>query len=351
MQQYIRRLIAKNYGCLKDVEVDLTPLHAFIGPNDSGKSTLLRAARTIVHLASDRFLSTKSPENLRPFEPDLYQAQSDLRLTAETTGGLRLSIIGLGKEAQTNEVLQTEDGTNNESKRRTLTKDSESSHWPYLNGAQLVRFDPDALRKSSHLLTDEGIRGFYDDRGFGLPGIYDAILNRGDDAFQKIVIEARKLFPAVKNIRLRVVSSSEKEIEIELTSGERVPATFISEGLLFYLGFAALQSLSPPSLILVEEPENGLHPARIMQVMDILKHVAKETQVLIATHSPLVINEMQPEEVTVVTRDPVKGTNIHPIEKTPDFEGRSKIYALGELWLSYADGDMEKPLLSGEEPL
>lgn len=36
---------AINYACLKDVKVSLTPLHAFIGPNDSGKSTLLRAIR------------------------------------------------------------------------------------------------------------------------------------------------------------------------------------------------------------------------------------------------------------------------------------------------------------------
>ncbi len=68
---------------------------------------------------------------------------------------------------------------------------------------------------------------------------------------------------------------------------------------------------------------------------------------LIATHSPLVINEMRPEEVSVVTRPPEKGTQVVRIDRTPDFEDRAKVYALGELWLSYADGDYESPLLEG----
>jgi AAA15 family ATPase/GTPase len=42
----IEKLFAENYGCLKKVETPaLGMLHAFIGPNDSGKSTLLRAVQ------------------------------------------------------------------------------------------------------------------------------------------------------------------------------------------------------------------------------------------------------------------------------------------------------------------
>ena len=67
MSDFIERLTVKNYGCVKDVSVELTPLHAFIGPNDSGKSTLLRAMRTLVQLAGDTFRGAL--DNLQPFEP------------------------------------------------------------------------------------------------------------------------------------------------------------------------------------------------------------------------------------------------------------------------------------------
>jgi len=39
----ITRFQATNYACLKDVSLTLTPLHALVGPNDSGKTTLLNA--------------------------------------------------------------------------------------------------------------------------------------------------------------------------------------------------------------------------------------------------------------------------------------------------------------------
>jgi hypothetical protein len=71
-----------------------------------------------------------------------------------------------------------------------------------------------------------------------------------------------------------------------------------------------------------------------------------KSTILIATHSPLVINELKPNEVTVVTRDD-SGTHCKPIGETPGFADRSKVYALGELWLSYANGKDEAPLLKG----
>src|SRR5262245_52148267 len=55
MSEFIQRLTVKNYGCIKDITATLTPLHAFIGPNDGGKSTLLRAVRTLHQLGAAAF--------------------------------------------------------------------------------------------------------------------------------------------------------------------------------------------------------------------------------------------------------------------------------------------------------
>lgn len=66
---------------------------------------------------------------------------------------------------------------------------------------------------------------------------------------------------------------------------------------------------------------------------------------MLATHSPLVINELGPDEVTIVTRDAERGTICTPMRETKMFEQRSKVYALGELWLSYADGNFETELV------
>jgi predicted ATPase len=121
----------------------------------------------------------------------------------------------------------------------------------------------------------------------------------------------------------------------------------MSEGMLYYLAFAILPYLDPTPIVLVEEPENGLHPARIAEVMRMLRAISEKTQVILATHSPLVINELRPDEVTVVTRSAEHGTKATLLKDTPNFEERSKVYALGELWLSYANGEDEAPLLQG----
>ena len=74
---------------------------------------------------------------------------------------------------------------------------------------------------------------------------------------------------------------------------------------------------------------------------------AGKTQVVFATHSPLVINEMAPEEVTLVTRTLERGTICTPMKNTRAFAERSSVYSLGELWLSYANGIDEKDLVEG----
>jgi len=69
--------------------------------------------------------------------------------------------------------------------------------------------------------------------------------------------------------------------------------------MLLYLAYAALSCLEPASVLLVEEPENGLHPARIADVMKVLRNISKDTQVLISMFSNRMTNTLSKEMVTV----------------------------------------------------
>jgi energy-coupling factor transporter ATP-binding protein EcfA2 len=375
---FIERFAAKNYSCLKDVSVALTPLHAFIGPNDSGKSTLLRAMRTAVQFAGDRFTLDEEGQP-QPFDPgvsswpvlDAKEALieicvRDVIYRVRDTGSVTEDAEPQGLFEVDEEILV--DGKQVSTKSRKTRKASDgrydgdgallnikrsgnsslkSAGRFFMRGARLLRLVPHALREPSKLITSR--IDFDDEYGRGLPGVYDVILSQHMDGYLAIQENVRRLFPSVKALGLENISESTKEIRIQLTSGEWVPARFMSEGLLYYLAFEAIQHLAPKALLLVEEPENGLHPARIVEVMRILREISKTTQVLLATHSPLVINEMQPEEVSVVTRKPDEGTKVTPMKETANFEKRSSVYALGELWLSFADGVEEAPLLEGRK--
>jgi predicted ATPase len=226
-------------------------------------------------------------------------------------------------------------------------------------GAALVRLDADAIREPSPLLTNLSQLDLAGDRGRGLPGMLDYLRDRDEAAFTSIREDVYRLFPAVQYLSLKAVEQYEtagkgafpvqrKVIQIRLKDGTEVDADRISEGLLYYLAYRALQHVSPAAVLLVEEPENGLHPARVVEVVGVLRKISEGgTQVVVATHSPLVVNELSPAEVSLVTRPDATGTVVTPIARTPGFDSRAKVYALGELWLNYADGKDESALING----
>jgi len=326
MAGFLKELHVKQFACLKDVKCNLTPLHAFIGPNDSGKSTLLNL---IASLFSGRY-----PDSIHVFAnfidgSGLWINHAGNPGVNVTTGG-NPQIVPLASATTQQELaaLSVRVGTG-------------------VERAQLVRLNADELRMPSQLLpygTDLLLQG----RGQNIAGLYDAVRDRNVERFTAISRQVTEMFPTVKTLGLRATGQSQKVLTVALVDGTEVLSGAMSEGLLYYLAFAILAELRRPAVYLVEEPENGLHPSRIADIVHTLRAIAEDAknpvQVIMATHSPLVVNELRPEEVTVVTRDPVTGTQLHPIKATPHFEERSKVYALGELWLSYADGKAEAPL-------
>ncbi|MEW5851369.1 MAG: AAA family ATPase [Myxococcota bacterium] len=341
-------LTVKDFRCLKDVSVPLTPLHVFIGPNDSGKSTILRAAHLIGEVAS------ASTNGAWPFDRvrALFRFEERPTLQADVVDGRSLVMrhTGTGYEARVRPggAVVAEFTQNGTSGARATGPDREVC--AAIGPATFVRLNASALREPSELIP-EGAEIAFQDTGAGLAGVYEAILSRGDQSFHEIAARVRTLFPTIKRLWVPTTPEKKKELAIELHDGVEVRSADMSEGLLYYLAFEALACIQRPAVILVEEPENGLHPARIAEVMKLLRGIAEDktrpAQVLIATHSPLVVNEARPEEVTVVTRDVERGTQCTRMKDTPHFEERQKVYALGELWLSYADGRDETPLLRG----
>ncbi len=335
---YIESLHIENYGCIQDATFHFTPLHALIGPNDSGKSTVLRALLTVANASEIHDRGT--PQLLaQALIGNLASGGSSFEISISTkvTG-----VIKSGRRAQ-----EHQDPASAPPAYHRLQMRMDPAISQAIQGAQVLRLDPDFLRAQRRLIPDGRSLSFADERGTGLPALYDALIARDLPAYMALNQELTRLFPSVQSIQLPNPSDGTKAIGVKLKNGTVVPAELMSEGMLYYLAFAVLPYLDPTALILIEEPETGLHPARIAEVMRELRAISEKTQIILATHSPLVINEMQPEEVTVVTRSPERGTKATRFLDTADFEERSKVYALGELWLSYANGDDEAPLLQG----
>lgn len=345
----LEQLKIVNYGCIKSAEVTLSPLHALVGPNDSGKSTILRALRTLSLLAEgnvEALNHTPEAANLKvALRANLGLGEPSLAASSGVkTWSVHVAPDGNFERIDGGEMKPVDPSTG---RSRLITSPPLASFAKTISGSQVLRLEPDQLRLSSGLIPDGQPLRFTSEHGLGLPGLYDAVQTRDFEAFRIINEQLRQLFPAVKALRLKNISSGQKSLGVELSDGTAVSAEFMSEGLLYYLAYAALGHLEQTAMLLIEEPENGLHPARIADVMRSLREVSRRTQVIIATHSPLVINELEGHEVSVVTRTVEAGTQVKLMKDTKDFEERSKVYSLGELWLSYADGNEESALLNG----
>ncbi len=78
----------------------------------------------------------------------------------------------------------------------------------------------------------------------------------------------------------------------------------LSDGMLRFLCLeAALLSPFLPLLVVIDEPEAGLHPQLLPIVADIIKTGAERTQVLVTTHSPDLLNCFELDQIAVMTRE------------------------------------------------
>ena len=335
---FVETVRIQNFGCARDVTLELTRLHALIGPNDSGKSTVLAAIRTACEL-------------IRVGQTAL---QNDRGLDPRGVSGTAVTLRWATKELfcfrdKVRWQIRARDHKDRREYDQALLDRFSSELADPMRGATLVRWDPDAIRQPCELITEGGALSF-GERGERVPAIYEAILSRDRAAFDDIEAGVKRHFPSIKSIWLPTLDRSMKGLGAILNDGTRVHAHEMSEGLLYWLAFAILPHVDPAATLLVEEPENGLHPSRIAEVVNVLREVSRTMQVIVATHSPLVINEFQPNEVTILTRDEKTGTRATRMDRTTHFQQRQQVYALGELWLSFADGVDEAALVKDSDP-
>lgn len=107
----------------------------------------------------------------------------------------------------------------------------------------------------------------------------------------------------------------------------------LSDGSLRFIALATL-FLQPeayrPSVILVDEPELGLHPYAITMLAALIKQASTNTQVILSTQSPLLLDHFQPEDVLVADRVD-GGTQFTRLDSTK-LAGWLESYSLGQLW-------------------
>lgn len=123
-------------------------------------------------------------------------------------------------------------------------------------------------------------------------------------------------------------------VQVFFTEGDfTIPATRLSDGTLRYLCLlAVLCDPEPPPLICIEEPELGLHPDILPKVADLLVSAAERTQLIVTTHSDILVDAMTERPEAIVVCEKHEGqTEMRRLDAVALAQWLEN-YRLGELW-------------------
>ncbi|WP_246105796.1 AAA family ATPase [Rosistilla ulvae] len=197
--------------------------------------------------------------------------------------------------------------------------------------------------------------------GFGLPTMLDDLLGESRERFGELERKFCAQFSGVKGLQLKQEQAFDspvddpeqtltlkpgngKQLYFLLENGSEIPAPQAAEGMLYTLAYLAIAYLpKPPKILLVEEPENGIHPGRVREIVRLLRQMTEndpKIQVIMTSHSPYLVDEMQPHEVTWCRRENGRVTT-QRLDANELVQQQKDLFELGEIWSNYLDTSSE----------
>jgi predicted ATPase len=360
----IQKFKIKNYKSLRNVEIDLNKFNVLIGPNASGKSNLLDCLAFISEIAQGRVdegiskrggyehvvfggerrnieLSIKFPLDNKPSE--YFISISDKGIDKEN--------LTIGKEVVIDRELDKFKILMNDKKYREGSYGRDSS---LIYGYGNKRFKDEYFLtfktkgylsswKSYNFITSQ-MRKIYpaqrklvlDGNGGNLAQVLVSLHNECPKMFDRIENMLKQGIPQIEELLTPLTPDGKTYVAIR-EKGFDSPFDYyqVSDGILKLLAYITAISPIEPKLICFEEPENFIHPRLFELLVEILKK--SEKQIILSTHSPYLLDWIEPENVIVVEKKE-KETIMRKIEDTSKLkEHLGEIgLSLGEYW--YGNG-------------
>ncbi|MGC9454784.1 MAG: AAA family ATPase [Phycisphaerae bacterium] len=348
----ITQVRLKNFKCFKNVQVKLDPLTALVGENDTGKSAFLQAIKlvSIVGQLSRVKLSETGKYGLPLAQPVVWKALPDAKLTigiaGEGRGEARIGCEVGGKDASFSFQAvvplaeKTDEGL---AKQKEAVNEATDTVSCAVGKAEYYAFRAEDLRKPSSI-TDTGIFGSLKEgtsmspSGVGFPTFLEDLLRSDRKAFAEMEAQFNERFPDY-HIELPKEKGN-NTIVFRTSDGQKLPSENVSDGAMLFLAFLAVtHQPDPPRVLMIEEPENGVHHARLRDIVDALKNLVdlRKAQVLITTHSPYLLDLVEPENVRVFSKGKDGDVHVKKLSEYPQADQMKQHFMTGEIWTELSE--------------
>ena len=198
---------------------------------------------------------------------------------------------------------------------------------------KIYHFHDTSVASGMRRYHDQGHAGdLFVDAANIAPYLYGLKINH-PDAYSEIVSAVRLVIPFLEDFILQPNTQENLRLDWRQKGLNDYPMrpTQLSDGSIRFICLAtALLQPNPPSTIIIDEPELGLHPEAIAILAELIDSAAKRTQLIVSTQSPALIDYFGVEDIIVVSRKAGASTFERLQEK--DFNVWLETYSTGELW-------------------
>jgi predicted ATPase len=363
----LKKLTIKNFKSIREQTLELGRLNVFIGGNGSGKSNLIEVFRFLREIVNQNlagytlkkggadsllyFGRKRSPEMVFQMEfreGDKVKVGNGYSVRLKATNDDSFVITSEILLENEEKMLPCHSGTITAASRSgrqiaDLSKESKlktNSHQDAIQTKKdLESYCVYHFHDTSDTAAVKGTADLDDNRVLhpqaeNLAAFLYWMQQKEPNHFANIQDTLRQIAPFFEEFRLAPSKLNESKIKLEWKekgSDAYFNASSLSDGTLRFLCLTTLL-LQPdlPTVVLLDEPELGLHPAAITLLADMLSSAATRTQVIVATQSVTLVNQFEPESVWTVDRQDNQSVFRHLSEQ--DMKAWLDDYGLGELW-------------------
>jgi predicted ATPase len=165
------------------------------------------------------------------------------------------------------------------------------------------------------------------------------ITDRFRKYYDRIVRNIQRVMPQFGDFSLDILPGNQEYIHLNWTDNQFSDYLFgphqISDGSLRFMALATLLLQPPellPKVIVLDEPELGLHPYAIMELAAMVKVAAKHTQVVLATQAPHLVDEFSVEQILIIERNKERSSSVIKHLKKENLQEWLEQYSLSDLW-------------------
>jgi predicted ATPase len=351
----LETLTIRNFKSIREQTLKLGPLNVFIGGNGAGKSNLIGVFRFLREIINQRLAEYTARRGGADAILHFGRSASDELEIALAFGednvsnGYKIILAGTDDDEL---IIKKEYAYYHERPKypkpyevavASYTMESKLQASSELAAKQVAK-DLDSYRvyhfhDTSETATVKATSDIDDNRFLrpqaeNLPAFLYWMQEKRRDHFDLITDTVRQVAPFFGGFRLAPSRLNESKIRLEWAekgSETYFNASALSDGTLRFICLATLL-LQPdlPAVVLLDEPELGLHPAAITILAGMLASASTRTQVIVATQSVTLVNQFEPDKIWTVDRLDNESVFRHLDEA--DIAGWLDDYALGELW-------------------